>query len=739
MSSASSTEMTRIKRTNITLLVWFSIFFLLVGLISANVFVVVIGGQHVHSKTNIKEIADGVYIRQESILANRGLIVDRNNNVLAEDVVSYKIILYLDSSRVGIHNTPAYVVDKEATAAALAPLLNMEEQVILDHLNKDLYQTELGIRGRNLSLNTRNEILALGLPGIAFETMISRNYPQGVFASHLIGFSQFDDEVKAMTGRMGLEAIFNQTLLGENGWRRYQSDISGFRFKDMYYEEQPAINGNTLVLTLDRGIQETLELALENTMQTTNAYEAWGMVMEAKSGDVLGWANTPSFDPNAIDISSYDNVISQSVIEPGSTMKSFVYATVIDKGKYDGNATYPSGVFHMGIANGYPIRVNSFESASSSIYNAGRRDWGIVDFDRAYALSLNTAIATMLTSSIHVTDYEEYLDRFGFFKPVNMVGVYENEGQKAFRYPIEMLTSGYGQGSTVTTLQLMQAYSAIINDGVMVKPKVVDKIIDPITNEVVMEYPTEVVGQPIQASTAKEVQRLMRYTADAGTARHYQIPEVGIIGKTGTSQVIGPNGYYSDRNLFSVVIGLPADNPEILVYYAFLAPSYIESYNHTAPIQSVLRKIAMTYNYAQAQEPDEQTIGEDPTDQSETSVVLMPSFRNKPVSEFDTFVQENHFQAVILGEGDMIIDSSFEGIPQLINTTRLFVLTNKAPTTMIDLTGFSKKDVMTYAKLANINVELIGEGWVRSQSLEVNEPLSSEKVVVNFTLNEYNE
>jgi penicillin-binding protein 2B len=717
------------KRTNITLLVWFSIFFLIISVISANVFVVVIGGKHVYSQTDIKEIANQVYIKKENILASRGLIVDADHNVLAEDVITYKIILYLDESRKGVNNKPAYVVDINATAQALAPILDMEEHAILQLLNQDLYQTELGVKGKNLSLNQKNEIMALDLPGIEFQTMVSRNYPYGEFASHLIGFAQYDDASKSNTGRMGIEANFNTMLTGQNGYRHYQSDISGFHYKDMYNQQEDAVDGNTVVLTLDRRIQETLELAIKQTQENVNAYQTWALVMEVDTGRILAWGQTPGFDPNTMNIDDYDNVISQGVFEPGSTMKSFVYATAIDKGRYNGQATYASGAFHMGVSNGLPIQVASASQASTTIYNANRRDWGIVNFDRAFSVSLNTAIATLLTNNISVRDYEQYMDRFGFFKKTDIVGVLENNGVKAFRYPIEMITSGYGQGSSMTTLQLMQAYSAIFNDGVMVKPKIVDAILDGKTGLTLQEFPTEIVSMPIQASTAKEVQRLMTTTAKEGTARYYGIPDVSIMGKTGTAHLIGPNGYYKDRTLNSVVIGLPADQPKISVFYGFIAPGGITPARENEPIKTLLRKIAMVYHLSD-QGPDDEDV-----EAVETQVLDMPHFINQKVSLFEQFALEHAMHYTLLGDGDRIIETSFDGLDKLLNTSHVFIKTNQPLTTMVDLKGLSKKEVQMFAQLSQLELEIEGEGWVIEQSLAAHETLDGETISVVCSLN----
>lgn len=733
MLSPSSLKQNRIKHTNITLLVWFFIFFIIFALIGVNVFYVSIGGRHYYSQTDIKAIADQVYIKEETIIASRGKILDRNNNILAEDVVSYKIIAYLSDTRIGINNQPAYVVDKEATAQALAPILNMDKQVILDHLNKPLYQTELGIRGRNLSLQQRRDIEALQLPGLVFETMISRNYPLGVFASHLVGFSQYDETVKANTGRMGLEASYNRVLTGANGWRRFQSDISGFIYRDMYYEEEPAIHGDTLVLTLDKGIQETLELAFEQTIELRDAELVWGMAMEVLTGDIVAWGHAPSFDPNAINISTYENVVSQNNIEPGSTMKTFVYAAAMDMNQYNGDVTYPSGVFHMGIANGLPIRANSFASASTSIYNAGQRDFGVVSLDTAYSLSLNTGIGFLLTQNISPKDYENYLDRFGFFKPVQSPGIFESTGHKLFNYPIEMITSGYGQGSTVTTLQMMQAYTAVFSDGTMVKPRVVNQVVDGMTQEIITQYDSEIVGRPISASTAKKLQDLMRLTAEEGSARFYNIPELDILAKTGTANIVGPNGYYQDRNLYSVVIGLPADNPQVMVYYGYIAPNTNRAHIETGPVQSLLRKIAMTYQLSTPNtDPQEPSEDENPI---ETKIVDMPSFINKPTQTFVQFAIEHGFDTIIWGDGPQIIDTSFKGLPRLLNTTRLFVKTNQTQETMVSLIGLSKKEVTVFAQLSGLSINIEGEGWVIEQNISEHELIQGQTITVICSLN----
>lgn len=718
------------KKANRILVSWLVLFAIIITSISVNVFFVALAGVHVHSNTDVVSIANQVYIKEEPLVAPRGSILDKNGNVLAQDVVSYKLIAFLSETRVGPNNTPAYVVDKEETARLLSELLPISKESLITYFEKNLYQTEIGTAGRNLSLSKKQEIEALKLPGIAFETTISRTYPMGVFASYLLGFSQYEPNTRLSSGKMGVELLFNETLNGINGTRRFQTDISGFIYRDMFYQEEPAIHGDSIVLTLDKGIQETLELSFEQTISRFKATQVFGAVMEVHTGKILAWGQTPGFDPNLLNINDYTNVISQANIEPGSTMKTFVYAAAMDTNNYDGSVTYPSAVFHMGIRNGLPIKVNTAKEATSSVYNFGRRDFGVVDLDYAYMRSLNTAIGYILTNNISPRVYEEYLDRFGFFKPVKTPGVLESTGQKAFTYPIEMITTGYGQGSSVTTLQLLQAYTAVFGDGTMIQPAILEAMIDGSTHVAYYSHTPTIVGQPISEKTAKQLQALMLRTAtEDGSARFYGINEAQIIAKTGTAQISVPGGYDTKNNMYSIMAALPAHDPQVMVFYSFVAPFSDRAHIDTDAQKNLFRKIALTYNMMQ-NEPDTQEL-----QTTDVTHVALPNVLNATVASLTQFAQQHNLRTIIIGQGESIIDSNVIGLDSIMSHSVLILKTNQPLTLMPDLIGLSLKDVKAFARLADMDIETTGVGWANSQCLKPGSLIEAMEVCeISFSL-----
>ena len=381
----------KLNMTNFSMVIWFLVFFVGMSAISVNVYMLTVMGIHSHSSTNMAEIARQVHIRETMLQANRGQIQDRHGHVIAEDVSTYRIIAFLSPTRVGINNQPAFVVDPEATAKALAPILNASEESLLNLLTRNLFQTELGTAGRNLTLSQRQAIEALNLPGLAFERTQSRHYPSGVFASHLIGFAQYDQTLRMVDGRAGLEQNLNPFLRGINGTRRFQSDAAGFVFKDMLFEETLPVHGANVITTLDRDIQEALELSLNQTMSEHNAEMAFAMVMNIQSAEIIAYGHRPTFDPNRLDIQNFLDINAQGLVEPGSVMKTLLWASVIEQGAYDPNVLVPSRVFYMGINQGQPTWLPNASGSFATVRNFNRVDHGMVNFNRSFNLSLNTS------------------------------------------------------------------------------------------------------------------------------------------------------------------------------------------------------------------------------------------------------------------------------------------------------------------------------------------------------------
>ena len=690
-------------------------------LLVADVFCVAIGKVHPNSQTDLSPYVDSSNTVVEYTKAMRGNLYDRNGNVIAQDAKTYNIVCILDENRPSIDGEITYVKDKEATASALSKILLIDYDKVLALLSQDIYQTELGSAGRNLSKNTKDEIEALELPGIEFTDSIQRLYPNHTFASNLIGYA-IADENGSTVGQMGLELYLDSYLAGQDGKRVYQVDKNGYVLPGMKEETVSAINGNDVYLTLDAGIQQALETAFKETEQKFNATSVWGGVMEIDTGKVIAWGQSPSFDPNSLDnITNYNNIGSQSAFEPGSTMKTFDWAAAINEGKYDGSALADGNEFcWTSDADNNPSKTSKENSMGACIYNASQKKWGTVTLDDGLVYSLNTVAATIETEYITPAVYEQYLQDFGFFQKVDTDGLPESAGIKQFTWPADKLSLSYGQGSTVTMLQMFQAYSAIFSDGTMVKPYFVESIRDPYdSSNVIYQAETDVTGNPITEETAQQIQSILYDVVNRsdGTARFYKIPECELIGKTGTAEVAGNDGKYEAvRNIASVMLAMPADDPKVLVYYAFDAAYTVQMATYTEPQKSLLRKIAQVYGFS----GDSSSVTAVTTDQNKDVELVetqMPSLLNHTVDYSVKQLDGSNTQLTVLGGGRNVIDQYPKTSDTLTTGDRVFLLTDTSSFEMPDLTGWTRKDVAALWSITGFGFELSGEGVVTSQSV----------------------
>lgn len=693
----------------------------LMVIISSNVFLVSVGQLHFLSGTDLSVYADNQNVVTETEQALRGEILDRNGNVIAQDNKTYNIVCILDSSRPSVGDDVAYVKDKEHTAEVLSSILKMDKQKILDYLSQDKYQTELGLGGRNLSKSVKDEIEATDLTGIEFTDSIQRVYPNNVFASNLIGYAQSDENGDTV-GKMGLELYLDSYLKGTDGYSSYQVDKDGYVLPGMKEETVSAVNGNNVYLTLDSGIQSALEQSFQITEETFNADRAWGGAMEISTGKVIAWGQTPSYNPNTLeDIEDYTNIGAQTPYEPGSTLKTFTWAAAINEGVYDGGATADGNEFcFTSDSNNDPVQTYSTDNYGC-IYNARKKQYGEIDLDHGLIYSLNTVAATIQTQYITPETHLEYLKKFGFFSNVNTDGLPESSGLLNFTWPADKLSLSYGQGSTVTMLQLFQAYSAIFSDGTMVKPYFVDKIVDSYdSSNVIYQAETQVVGNPITSDTAKQVQSIMyRVVNDEdGSARYYQIPECKIIAKTGTTQVADSssdgNAYEtSNKTIVSLMAALPADNPQVLVYYAFEADYNPNAHAETEAITSFLRKVAQTYGFSDSNTSS----SEEQTTQETVTVSTMPDLLNHTVDYASNKLSSTGCETIVLGDGNTVIDQFPKTDSSVVSGQRVFLLTDTNSFTMPDMTGWTRKDVSSLWAVTGYAFELSGEGTVTSQSI----------------------
>lgn len=646
---------------------------------------------------NLKQFANNRNTKKEVLYAKRGTIYSSNGDILAQNVDSYTVIAYLSSKRSEGLKKPNHVVDKEATAKALSPVLNMSEKTLLSLLNKEnLYQVELRPGGFGITELKKEEIEKLQLPGIDFIKTFKRYYPNNDFLSYTLGYVQTSDDLK-IVGEMGIERLYNDELSGKDGYLEYQRDLKGYRIPNIPEIRRDQEDGVDIYLTIDDNIQMFLERVVK---EAANKYKPEWMlitVVDAKTGKILGTTSSPSFNPNTKDIENYLNPLVSNAYEPGSTMKTYAYMAAMEKGTYDGKATFNSGKLSIG------------EDLISD-WNEGK-GWGTITFDRGYTVSSNVGLANMVDQFITRDDLKTYYEKLGFGKPTNLTLPGEAAGIVNFRYKVEVANAAFGQGITTTPIQHVQALTSIANDGIMLKPYIVDKIVDPNTNEIIFKNGKEEIGRVASKKTIDKIKDLMYDVVNAdssvATGTGYKIDGYDIIGKTGTAQYVNPKTKKYFTNPVEVIRSFagmfPKDDPEVIIYAVTKRPLYDRGISLTVPVKKVINDIAKYLN-----------INQQSNNQGGYEANYeVPNFVNEEIGIIDN----PQYKTIIIGDGDKIIDQ----YPQkgvIINPSdKIFIITNSKNIQLPRMTNWSGRDVEIYCNLVNIKCNIEGYGYVSWQDV----------------------
>ena len=640
---------------------------------------------------NLKEFSKNRNTTKQTLYARRGTIYDKNEEVLAETVDSYTVIAYLDSSRSKNSITPKHVVDAEDAAKKLSPLINMSEERIYNLLTqKGLYQVELGPGGRGLTEIQKEAIAKLKIPGIDFISATKRYYPNLDFASYIIGYVRVDDENNAI-GEMGIEAKYNEKLTGINGSIKYQSDANGYRLinsPEIKIEKQ---DGNDIYLTIDSNVQLMTERALNKAYVDSGAEKAIFVVAEAKTGKIIASATKPSFDPNIKNIVNYlDPLVSYSY-EPGSTMKTYTYMATMEKGNYNGEDTYHSGTMEL---SGYTIKDwNTY-------------GWGDITYDYGYTMSSNIGVANLTQKYITGDELQAYFKKLGFGEKTGIELPGEVSGQIKFKYDIEVANASFGQGVMTTPIQLIQALTAISNNGYLLKPTIVEKIVNPNTKEVIYENKKQKGTKVASEDTVKHIKELMQGVVEYGTGTSYALEGYDIIGKTGTAQVFNPNtGLYYKSSVKSIKSfnGMyPKDNPKYIFYISLENAS-----ENTMPeaVKSLIQDIEAYYNLTNVRV-------------SKSTGFRAGNYLNKNIQEVKNELELNNIEYEIIGDGEKIINQ-YPFVNKIING-KILLLTN-GNFTETNLVTYSSKTVKNYCSMINYNCNINGTGYVTDYNIERDE------------------
>ncbi len=648
---------------------------------------------------DLRAFADNRNTESKTLYASRGTIYDRKGNILAIDTNSYTVIAYLSSSRTTNEDDPQHVIDKETTARVLAPVLEREEEVLLSLLNREnLYQIELK---RGISENKKNEILALDLPGLDFVQSTKRYYPYGNYASYILGYAVADENGE-INGEMGLESYFNDTLKGTNGWEKKQTDAKGYQIPNTPVYGEESVSGSSLHLTLDQDVQLVAENAINNLENNYNFSWATLTIMDAKTGAILGQANNPSFDINTrIDLESYLNPLVSYTYEPGSVMKIFSFMKAIEEGIYDGTKTYQSG--SITLTDGTKIK---------DFNNTG---WGTIDFDTGFAYSSNVA-ATKLGLQLGAPKLRSFYETLGFGKKTGIELPGELEGTNNFVYESELATASFGQGRiTVTPIQMLQALTTIANDGVMIKPYIVDKIVNE-KGEVIEQFGREEVATVVCKETIDKIKDLMYKVVYDGlsSSKAFAPSNVTIIGKTGTAQIASRTGGYlkGDYDYIKSFAGLfPYEDPQYIIYISI--KQLIGGTSDVANVvSSVVEEVAKSLN-----------IVENVNDVDESKIISLSSYISNQITTTEEELKNKGVIPIVLGDGKYVTNQYPLKKENVLHGSKVFLVSNASTYKMPNVLGWSTNEIVTMCNLLGLNYHLNGYGNVVSTNVPTNEKM----------------
>lgn len=484
------------------------------------------------------------------IPAERGLIYDRDGEPLAFNALQY-----------GVGISPNLVSDPRRLATELALILEKDEF--------DLYQTMTSdedwvLIDRPIQAEQGQAIADLDEISLTIEPIPRRFYPQGALAGHVIGFV-IEDGAK---GVMGVEGSYNDTLAG----RVLDQTVSNIPF-DLPEEETTDQKGQDIVLTIDRDIQFWVESELQLAIDETGSTRGTIIVMNPNNGDILAMASQPQFDPNNVsDIEDPDllrNPAITDVYEPGSVMKVLTVASALEKGTITPDWTYND--------------QGTLELGGIVIENWDNNAYGVVDVAQVLINSLNIGAAN-IALEMGTDDFYSMMRSFGLGQPTG-IDLY-NEQSGIIKVPgdsdwseSDLGTNSFGQGVAVTPLQMITAFAAIANDGIMRQPRVVKQII---TEDGIQEAQPITIRRVISAETANIVTDMMVRTVNEGVPQAV-LPGYTIAGKTGTAEIPTAIGY-EDDSIVTFVGFLPADNPEVVVLVKLDRPDAYWGSQVAAPV-----------------------------------------------------------------------------------------------------------------------------------------------------------
>jgi stage V sporulation protein D (sporulation-specific penicillin-binding protein) len=487
-----------------------------------------------------------IHMSEDTLLDRRGALLDRNGYPLAASEDAFDVLV---EHRAWENPNKAIEAAQELSAVTAVP----PEQMVQEVSASEIFETSVA---RNLSFEQATAARDLGLRGVRLVKSSHRVYPEGNLAAQLLGFVGRDN-----VGLTGLESDLDSVLGGSKGLLRYERDGLGNQFALGDTQTTAAVPGANVVLTIDRYIQRLAELELKRTIDETKAGGGTIVVVQPKTGEVLAMASQPTFDVTKLDLTDdskialYRNRAVTDMYEPGSVFKLITTAAGLDSGMVGPNTWW-------------------YDHGAITVSDWTIRNWdlsanGSMTVQQMLSRSLNTG-AAWVAQQVGADRFYKYVDSFGFGKPTDVGLTGDSPGRVRTPTsdpdnwrPVDMATNSFGQGISVTPLQMVMAVAAIANDGMLMKPRLVKEVAYPGGTQPV---PPEQAGQAISVESAQILQSMMGVVADGYADRYLDVKGYNVGGKTGTADLATPDsGYKKDAYISSFVGIAPLEDPVLAV------------------------------------------------------------------------------------------------------------------------------------------------------------------------------
>ena len=511
----------------------------------------------------LNTLASGVWSRNLPIEADRGRIYTIDGEIVAGNLTTTSLVFI-----------PNQIKNKDIVASKISEILGVDKSKIEEHLYKKSMMERVHPEGRRLSYEVADKIEALNFDGVYLLKESKRYYPNNEMLSHVLGYVGIDNQ-----GLSGLELEYDDVLTGEAGSIQYFSDAKGNNLNRSSVYVEPD-DGLDIYLTVNYDIQSSIERELDNIVLKYNPEGAWAIAMDPNSGQILGMSSRPNFNPNSYQ--EYDtetinrNMAIWASYEPGSTFKILTISAAINEGKVD------------------LLKDTFYDGGSVNVDGARIKCWkkgghGAQTFLEVVQNSCNPGFVE-LGNRLGKETLFSYIRDFGYGKKT---GIDLNGEATGILFdlskvgPVELATTAFGQGVSVTAIQQVAAVSAAINGGTLYKPYIVKRVVEKETGQIIKDIDKTVVRDNIVSSdTSEKVRMALESVVSLGTGRNAYIDGYRVGGKTGTAQKVN-NGIYMTGNYIVSFIGfMPANDPKIVVYLAIDNPKGVTQYGGTvsAPI-----------------------------------------------------------------------------------------------------------------------------------------------------------